>query len=122
MRQGAVDKALTVKGEKMRNILIMLILIVFLAGCASHRENANNEQEYVEITVKDNFYHFNGDVVSKGNEDKLVSLLSKNSIKKILTHDFTMGDLLEISSALNGRGYSFFFLNEKGEIKQINFL
>lgn len=122
MRQGAVDKVLTVKGEEMRSISILLILIIFLAGCASHHEKANNEQEYVEITLKGNFYHFDGDVVSKDNEEKLVSLLSKNSIKKILTHDFTMGDLLEISLALNGRGYSFFFLNEKGEIKQINFL
>ncbi|QSX28660.1 hypothetical protein JYB88_10195 [Shewanella cyperi] len=113
---------LAAKGENMRNIWIILIFIVFLAGCASHHEKTNNEQKYVEITLKDNFYHFNGDVVSKGNEEQLVNLLSKKNIKKILTHDFTMGDLLEISSALNGKGYSFFFLNEKNEIKQINFL
>lgn len=76
----------------MRNIWIILLLIVFLAGCASNHEKTNNEQEYVEITLKDNFYYVNGDVVSKGNADQLVRLLSKKNIKKILTHDFTVDD------------------------------
>ncbi len=106
----------------MRNIWIILLLIVFLAGCTSNHEKTNNEQEYVEITLKDNFYYVNGDVVPKGNADQLVRLLSKKNIKKILTHDFTVDDFLEINSILNGKGYSFFYLNEKNEIKQINFL
>lgn len=105
----------------MRNIWTILLLICFLAGCASNHEKSNDEQEYVEITVKDNFYHINGDVVSKDNKAKIVSLLSEKNTKRILTHDFTMGDLLEISSILNGKGYKFFFVNQNNEIKKINF-
>jgi hypothetical protein len=103
----------------MRYLWILGIITIALLGCSSAPKPTEQENKYIEITLKQGSYIFEEQKVSKGDESKLINLLNKYDTRKVLVHNFTMGDIIRLSSVLKGNDYSIYFLDENNKIKQM---
>lgn len=106
----------------MRYFSIIIILFTLLSGCSTTHQTDLYQDEYLELTLENNKYHFADQKLNQGEELELSKQLTKYGTKKVLIHNFTMGDLLKVSSALKGSGVKFYFFNNENEIKQMNFI
>lgn len=101
--------------------ILFNFLLLLMVGCTTVIPTKLYQDEYLELSVKDQIYYFSDQAIEKKDSKKLPSLLRKYGTKKLLLISLDMRDLFELQMILEGKKFEFYYLDNNDEIKQISF-